>query len=67
MDCIVLGLFGHVQVGVFVKAHFHEVGLLGTKLSCLCALDILCDKAEMQYRPMLRIAIAASLCDYDHG
>ena len=56
-----LGLFCHVQVGVFVESFFNEVVLGRSALSFHFALDLPCDKAESHHRPTLRLAIAASL------
>ena len=56
-----LGLFCHVQVGVFLESYFDEVVLGRIALSCHFTLDLLCDKAELYYSPFLRLAFAAAL------
>ena len=41
-----LGLFCHVQVGIFTKSYFDEIVLGSIAFSCHFALDLLCDKAD---------------------
>ena len=48
-------------VGAVMESYLDEAVLARIALSCHFVLDFLCDKAEFHYRPMLRLAIAASL------
>ena len=44
-----------------MESYLDEAVLKRIALSCHFALDLLCDKAEEHYRPMLRLAISATL------
>ena len=59
---LMLGLvFCHEHVGSFMESYFDEIVLGRIALSGHFALELLCDKAELYYSPMLSLAIAAAL------
>ena len=54
-------VFSQVHVGTAMESYLVGAVLERTALSHRFTLDLLCDKAEFHYRPMLRLAIKASL------
>ena len=56
-----LNLFCQECVGAVKESFLDEAALGRIALSCHFAIDLLCDKAEFRYRPMLRLAIVASM------
>ena len=55
----VLNLFFQECIGTAIESYFDEAELERIALSCRFTLDLLCDKGEFHYRPMLRLAIKA--------
>ena len=55
-----LFFFCQEYVSAVVESYLDEAVLGRIALCCHCALDLLCDKAAFHYRPILRLAIAAS-------
>ena len=59
-----LNLVCHEYVGAVTESYLDEAVMERSALSCHFALDLICDKAEIHYRPMLRLAIAASMLSW---
>ena len=56
-----LHLFCLEHVGELMESYLDEAALGRIALSCHFAIDLFCDKTELRYRSVLRIAIAASM------